>query len=217
MPMPHRHTHRVAGLALYILATAPVFAAAQDAPSAPSAQCLSAELKDQIRKKKESPHKTVLGEREDPLDPDYFLGRWTMEWIAPDSPLGPAADITGTMTMRHVSGCYYEGELSAKGPEGPYTSKLQLIYDLERRYLVWIEADSRGFTGVRIGPVGGDPGGYYTYFWQQPVVKVKRSTMQLQGTFDLRSPITFNVRQQISINGQPYENFGTAKFTKEPR
>jgi hypothetical protein len=121
-----------------------------------SPQCLSNELKETIRKKVESARKTTVGEKEDPLDPDYFVGTWKMEWVATDSPLGSSGDVTGTLTIRHVEGCYYEGALQAMGPDGPYTSTLRILYNLEHRFLAWIEDDSRGFEMVQVGPVGGD-------------------------------------------------------------
>lgn len=181
----------------------------------PAAQCLSSELKETIRQKKESARKTTVGEKEDPLDPDYFLGTWKMEWIAPDSPLGNAGEVTGTLNIRHIEGCYYEGALDAMGPDGAYKSRLQIVYDLEHRYLVWIENDSRGFTMVRVGPVGGDLGGYYTHFWEQPVIKIKDTSVRLRGTTFVQTPTTFLVRRQISVNADPYMNFGTVTFSKE--
>ena len=47
-----------------------------------------------------------------------------MEYDAPETPLAPEGMHTGTLTFKHVDGCYYEGELKAKGPKGvPYTSR----------------------------------------------------------------------------------------------
>lgn len=185
------------------------------APGSPSAQCLSPDLKETIRKKRESAHRTVDGEVEDPLDPDYFLGTWHLEWLAPDSPMTVAGEVTGTLMVRHVEGCYYEGDFDIKATDGQRKATLQLIYDLERRYLVWIENDSRGVRQVRVGPVGGDPGYYYTHFWEQPVINVKDTRVRLRGVLEIRSPIMFQVRQQFSVNADPYMNFGTMTFSKD--
>src|SRR5436190_11621325 len=32
----------------------------------------------------------------------YFRGRWTFEWVVPDSALGPGGPIAGTMTFRPI-------------------------------------------------------------------------------------------------------------------
>ena len=137
--------------------------------------------------------------------------------MAPESPLGREGDVTGTLNISHVQGCHYEGTFNMKGPDGPYTATLQLTYDVNRKYLVWVESDSRGFRHIRMGPVGGDPGGYYTYFWEEPVMKVKDANVAMRGTLDTRSPLMFLLRQQISVAGEPFVNFGTVTFTKNTR
>ena len=180
----------------------------------PSAECLTAEQKQFIAETRKQTKRAGPSNQEELLDPDYFVGTWQVEWVAPESPLGREGDVTGTLNIKHVQGCYYEGTFNLKGPDGPYTAALQLTYDVNRKYLVWVESDSRGFRHIRMGPVGGDPGGYYTYFWEEPVIKVKDTNVALRGSLDTRSPIMFMLRQQISIGGEPFVNFGTVTFTK---
>ena len=180
----------------------------------PTAQCLTAAQKESIDKTRRTATSAVSNDQE-LLDPDYFIGTWEIDWVAPESPLAREGDVTGTLTLKHVQSCYYEGTFSMKGADGPYTSTLQLTYDPNRRYLVWVENDSRGFRHIRMGPVGGDPGGYYTYFWEQPVMKVKDANVNLRGSLDVRSPVMFLLRQQISVGGEPFVNFGTATFNKK--
>ena len=181
----------------------------------PSAECLTAEQKQFIAETRKQTKRAGPSNQEELLDPDYFVGTWHVEWVAPESPLGREGDVSGTLTLRHVQGCYYEGAFAMKGPDGAYTATLQLTYDVNRKYLVWVESDSRGFRHIRMGPVGGDPGGYYTYFWEEPVMKVKETNVAMRGTLDTRSPIMFLLRQQISVGGEPFVNFGTVTFTKE--
>lgn len=180
----------------------------------PSVECLTADQKQAIAETRKQTRRAGPSNQEELLDPDYFVGTWQVEWVAPESPLGREGDVSGTLTLRHVMGCHYEGTFDLKGPDGPYSSTLQLTYDVSRKYLVWVETDSRGFRHIRMGPVGGDPGGYYTYFWEEPVMKVKDSNVALRGTLDTRSPLMFILRQQISVGGDPYDNFGTVTFTK---
>jgi hypothetical protein len=181
----------------------------------PAAECLTAEQKQFIAETRKQTKRAVPSNQEELLDPDYFVGTWQVEWVAPESPLGREGDVTGTLNIKHVQGCYYEGLFDLKGPDGAYTATLQLTYDVNRKYLVWVESDSRGFRHIRMGPVGGDPGGYYTYFWEEPVMRVKDTNVALRGSLDTRSPVMFMLRQQISVGGEPYVNFGTVTFTKE--
>lgn len=181
----------------------------------PTAECLTAEQKQFIAETRKQTKRAGPSNQEELLDPDYFVGAWQVEWVAPESPLGPEGDVTGTLNIEHVQGCYYEGTFDLKGPDGAYTAALQLTYDVNRKYLVWVESDSRGFRHIRMGPVGGDPGGYYTYFWEEPVMKVKDINVALRGTLDTRSPVMFLLRQQISVGGAPFDNFGTVTFTKD--
>jgi hypothetical protein len=182
----------------------------------PSAQCLTADQKQAIAETRKQTKRAGPSNQEELLDPDYFIGEWQVEWVAPESPLGREGDVTGTLNIKHVQGCYYEGAFNLKGADGAYTATLQLTYDVNRKYLVWVETDSRGFRHIRMGPVGGDPGGYYTYFWEEPVMKVKDANVAMRGTLDTRSPLMFLLRQQISVAGEPFVNFGTVTFTKNP-
>jgi hypothetical protein len=36
----------------------------------------------------------------------------------------------------------------------------------------------------------------------------------MRGTLDTRSPVMFMLRQQISVGGEPFVNFGTVTFMK---
>lgn len=84
---------------------------------------------------------------DDPIrfSPSYFVGKWNIEGVLPESPLSPAGEIAGTETFRHVSACTYEASLQAKGPAGAFTVKSLLVYDRRAGYMVKLEQDSRGF------------------------------------------------------------------------
>lgn len=179
----------------------------------PSKQCLSDEIKQRIAKSKEA-RQTQTGEVEEPFDPDYLVGQWELEWVAPDSPLASAGDVLGTLTLRYVEGCMYEGTFTGKTADGAYTSTVTIVFDPSVRYMVWTEQDSRGISVLRPGRVGGDLGGYYTHFWEQPVFTYKGRTVRLRGTTFFQSPVLFRVRSQISVDGEPYVNFGAADFRK---
>lgn len=153
-----------------------------------------------------------------PFNPDYFVGVWTMEYDAPDTPLAPEGMHTGTLTVRHVDGCYYEGELSAKGPRGAvYTQKIQIVYDTSAKYLTWIETDSRGYTLFKPGTIGADLGGYFTHYFETQGFKPSKNGPELhvKGNTFVASPSNFRIRRSLSVDGEAYMNIGEMWFRKK--
>jgi hypothetical protein len=154
---------------------------------------------------------------DDPLrfNPNYFVGKWTIEGVLPESPLGPAGDISGIDTVRHVSGCTYESVLQAKGPAGAFTVKSLMVYDRRAGYMVRQEQDSRGFQLLKTGVIGGDAGGYFSHHWEAVEFTFKGKRVRLQGSTFLSSPDNYRLRMQISVDGQPLTNYGTLWWTRE--
>jgi hypothetical protein len=149
------------------------------------------------------------------FNPNYFVGKWTIEGVLPESPLGPAGDLTGTETIRHVDGCTYEGTLQAKSAGGAFSVKTLNVYDRRANYFVRLEQDSRGFQLLKPGAFGGDSGGYFNHHWDATEFLYKGKRVRLTGTTFLASPDRQRVRMQISVDGQPFANFGTLWWTRE--
>lgn len=201
----------IAMLALAVYA-APAFAQHSGAPiGAPKKQCLSDADLDVIAKLKALTRPTRVDDPAPPFNPDYFVGTWAMEWDAPESPLAPEGMHTGTLTFRHVDGCFYEGELVGKGPSGPaYTTKIQVLYDANAKYLTWIETDSRGYTLLKPGTIGADSGGYFTHYFETQAFKASKTgpDIHIKGSTFLASPSNFRIRRSISVGGDLYTNLG---------
>jgi hypothetical protein len=74
-----------------VLATAaPCVAGAQHSGAprgAPRSQCLSGKDLELIARLKALARPTTEKDPPPPFDPDYFVGTWTMEWDAPETPL----------------------------------------------------------------------------------------------------------------------------------
>jgi hypothetical protein len=124
---------------------------------------------------------------------------------------------SGTLTFKHVDGCYYEGELAAKGPSGPaYTTTIQVMYDPAAKYLTWIETDSRGYTLFKPGTIGADSGGYFTHYFETQAFKVSKSgpELHIKGSTFLASPSNFRIRRSLSVARDPYMNLGEMWFRK---
>jgi hypothetical protein len=150
-----------------------------------------------------------------PFNPQYFVGRWRIEGVLPDSPLGPAGDFTGFETVRHVDGCTYESTTQAKLSGTSYTVKSQIVYDRKAKYLVRLEQDSRGFQLLKTGPVGGDSGGYFTHYWEAPAITYKGKKLRLSGATFLASPVNHRLRMQLAVDDQPAVSYGTTWFRRD--
>ena len=151
------------------------------------------------------------GEGDDmaPFNPHYFVGTWEIEGVLPESPLGEAGAFLGTETIRHVNRCTYESTIEATVADEPVTILSGLIYDRRARYLVRMEDDSRGFQLVKVGVVSGDSGGYSSHYWEAPAVTLQGSEVRLKGRTYIRSPGAYRVRMQMSVDDEPFTNFGT--------
>jgi hypothetical protein len=207
-------------LALGVLFKAtPALAQHSGAPSgAPRTECLSDADRELIAKLKALTRPTTPQDPAPPFNPEYFVGTWTMEYDAPESVLAPEGVQTGTVTFKHVDGCFYEGDLTAKGPGGAYKVKIQIMYDPLGKYLTWIETDSRGYTLFKSGTIGSDSGGYFTHYFETQGFRAGGpggKVVHLKGSTLLASPSNFRIRRSISTGGEPYENAGEMWFRKK--
>ena len=150
------------------------------------------------------------GEGDDPapFDPHYLVGTWNIEGVLPESPLAPSGFFAGTETVRHVSGCTYESTIEAAVDDAPVTIEALMVYDRRANYLVRIEDDSRGFRLVKVGRVGGDPGGYFSHHWEAAPITREGAGIRLRGRTYMTSPFAYQVRTRISTDGGPFVNFG---------
>ena len=148
------------------------------------------------------------GDDQAPFDPHYFIGTWQIEGVLPASPLGEG-DFRGTETVRHVDGCTYESTLAATLADERITVSSRLIYDRRVQYLILIEDDSRGFELMKVGPLSGDPGGFSSHYWEAPSITVEGNAVRLKGRTFISSPYAFRLRMQMSVDDEPFTNFGT--------
>lgn len=181
-------------------------------------QCLSKEQLDLIAALN-ALHRPTVGLEENgddpiPFDPKYLVGSWRVEGFLADSALGAGGEFTGTETVREIDPCVYESTLQGKAANGSFTLKTTTAYDRQNQYLVRLEDDSRGYRLLKMGPVGGDAGGYFAHTWQTLPVVRGRSTIRLKGRTLMWSPEVFRVQTQISENGGPFTNLGTLSWQR---
>lgn len=153
----------------------------------------------------------VEGDGDDPtvFNPHYFIGTWQFEGVLPESPLGESGDFLGTETIRYVGGCTYESTVEATLADEKITISSLMIYDRRAKYLVQIEDDSRGFELVKVGSLRGDPGGFFSHYWEAPAITRMGSVVRLKGRTFLASPDAYRLRMQMSVGDEPFTNFGT--------
>ena len=158
----------------------------------------------------------VEGDGDDPapFDPHYFLGAWEVEGVLPESPLGESAEFLGTETVRHVGGCTYESTVDLTALDAPVTVAVLMEYDRRARYLVRLEDDSRGVRFLKVGVVGGDPGGYFSHHWRAAPVTSQGREVVLEGRTFITSPDNYEMRMRIAVDGEASTNFGRLRWRR---
>jgi hypothetical protein len=146
----------------------------------------------------------------------YFLGKWTFEWSMPESPLGPAGPYTGTTVVSKVDGRFYEAVTEGEGPSGPFKVRELIAYHKENKTLARQVTDSRGFSYLQFGPVGGDLGGIYNIHFDSAPFTVNGKSVRVRHTMHLLSPLNYRVATSISVDGGAFTNLGTPWWRKAP-
>lgn len=154
------------------------------------------------------------GDDQAKFNPNYFVGTWQVSGVLPDSPLGRGGAFVGTEIVKRTDGCTYESTLQATTADGKVTVKALTVYDRRAEYMVRLEDDSRGFRLVKVGRVGGDPGGYSSHFWETQSLIRQGSQVRLKGRTLMSSPDGFRLQMQISVDGRPFTNFGTLRWDR---
>jgi len=224
---------RAAGLVLGLSTLAGASLAAQQPPAYPktspvvpykpaAGRCLTAEQRKVNDAYNALDRPTRPGDEMLFWDPEYFVGTWDFDMRVQDSPLGPGGQSVGTLTItaNEKNGCLYDGTMKGEDPEGkPFTRTITASYDPAKKVLTWTEKDSRGYTIVRTGPVGGELGGLFHHHFgddpAQPVTTVGGKKLRLTGNTEMSSPAYFKTEMQMSIDGAPPVTYGRVLLEKQ--
>ena len=156
---------------------------------------------------------------EDELPPfnfdDYFAGKWTFEWDVPEGPLGPSGRITGTTVYKTVDGRFYEAHTDATGPWGAFTLHDVIGYHREYKAIARQTTDSRGFSFLQIGTVGGDLGGIFNIYLESSPFTYNGKTIRIKHAMRLLSPYNYKVGTSVSVDGGPFRNYGNPWWRKD--
>ena len=164
-----------------------------------------------------APPQSRATEPSDPMPPpnlDYFLGAWSFDWNVPESPLGPAGKLKGKETYRKLPDGSYESEIEGEGPTGAFKARAATVYNEKAKSVARSETGLFGVALKKVGPIGGDLGGYYTIHWEAEPLKKDGQTIKLKGKTQMLSPANYRVQMLISVDGGPFTNFGNPWFRK---
>ena len=192
----------------------PAVAAQQPTPAQPTAQPTE---KVQLPKSQLPPldRQTRPDDKAPTFNFDYFIGKWNFTWDVPEGPLGPAGTITGATVFKPIEGKYYEATTEGTGPAGPIKFTELIGYLKDNQALTRYVIDSRGFSFLQVGTIGGDLGGYFNIYYEGAPFTVSGKSVRLKSAMRLLSPVNYKVSTTISVDGGPYTNFGNPWWRKE--
>ena len=111
------------------------------------------------------------------------------------------------------------GELLATLLGKPFTRTITATYDPNKKVLSWTEKDSRGYTIVKQGPIGGELGGLFHHHFgddaSAPETTVNGHKFRFKGVSEMSSPAYFKTDLQVSTDGGPFKTFGRITFEKQ--
>ena len=145
----------------------------------------------------------------------YFPGKWTFEWDVPESPIGPAGRLEGSIVYKTIGAGVYEAVTTATGPAGPFTIKEKITYEREQKAIAREVTDSRGFSYTQKATIGGDLGGFYNIFFESTPFTAGGKTVRLKHNIRTGSPLAYRVATLVSVDGADYVNYGNPWFRKE--
>jgi hypothetical protein len=145
----------------------------------------------------------------------YFLGTWTFEWDVPEGALGPSGRITGTTIYKPIDGRFYEANTDATGPGGSFKLHEVIAYQKESKALARQVTDSRGFSYLQIGTIGGDLGGIYDIYFESTPFTYNGKAIRIKHALRLLSPFNYKVATTVSVDGGPFKNYGNPWWRKD--
>ncbi len=141
---------------------------------------------------------------------DYFVGQWSFEMTGRESPLGPGGTVKGIMSFARVmDGNYLESHIDGKG-EGVSLQGVGYVgYDGANRVYTFFESQSGGVAMMSTGTWTG-PG----IRLETLPVQVKGQSIRLRRAISVVSDATFTIKEEISLDGGPFQRLANGTFTK---
>lgn len=142
---------------------------------------------------------------------DYFAGSWKFTWIGRESAI-TAGPRNGTLTFTRTSDpnvldMRVEGSSEANGP---YKESGTITWNEAKKTLAMREHLSSGADIASVGdwssPIG-------IHFEGDPMT-LRGQTLRLRRNYQILSPTSFSVTEELSTDGGPFVRLGTGDFRK---
>ena len=143
---------------------------------------------------------------------EYFVGQWNFETTGRESPLGPGGSVKGTMSFRRVlDGRFLESRIEGKGDGVSLGSVGYVGYDAADKVYTFFESQSSGVAMLS------------TARWTGPGIRMETVPMQVKGqqvrlrrAISIVSESTFTLKEEISLDGGPFQHLASGTFIKAP-
>ena len=129
---------------------------------------------------------------------------------------GPAGTLTGTTVVSKLDDQFFEALTEGEGPAGPFKVREVIAYHKDNKTVAREVTDSRGFSYLQFGPVGGDLGGIYNLHFESAPFKVNGKSVRVKHSLRLLSPLNYRVASSISVDGGAFTNLGNPWWRKAP-
>ena len=143
---------------------------------------------------------------------DYFVGRWSFEYLGAEYPPLSAGSRTGTAVFTGDGANFVTGSVEIDAGSRKYQDTVKVGFDPDTNMLVFVERRSDGFELASLGN------------WRSPIaitlrtnpVKADGKTYQLRRVIAVTSNTAFEVTEEFSVDGGAFKRLGNAHYTKQP-
>ena len=143
---------------------------------------------------------------------DYFVGRWTFEYLGAEYPPLSTGTRSGTATFTSDGGHFVTGRIDNDAGGRKYQETLKIGLDPDTNMLVFVERRSDGFELASLGN------------WRSPIaitfvtspVRSDGKTYQLRRVISVTSNTAFEITEEIAVDGGAFKRLGKARYTRTP-
>jgi hypothetical protein len=143
---------------------------------------------------------------------DYFVGKWTFDYVGAEFPPLSAGSRTGTATFTSDGANFVTGRAEVDTGSKKYQETVKIGFDPDTNMLVVVEQRSDGLQLASLGnwrsPIG-------ISFVTSPVAADGKK-FQLRRFIAVRSDAAFDVTEEFSVDGGAFKRLGNARYTKSP-
>jgi hypothetical protein len=141
---------------------------------------------------------------------EYFVGRWTFEYLGAEYPPLSTGTRTGTATFTSDGGHFVTGRIDNDAGGRTYQDTLKIGLDPDTNMLVFVERRSDGFELASLGN------------WRSPIaitfltspVRADGKSYQLRRVISVTSNTAFEITEEISVDGSAFKRLGKARYTR---